>query len=203
MNFLPCQLVSDTHLYEFDRNHWMLLEVLSHTGKLYPGIHGQFQVTSEALVMKISQKTHQWLQIPEKSSLQILAEYAWNFRYLAYWKRQHICLEFRVIFRGEMTSYLFLRRRHTLKRSSNSCCQSQMRIDVRAEPVCLALPRSLPPSSRRQGLVVLFRVRPIGFILYMIIHVHRTDKKAFHSSHIKHLWIPSTIPRFYQCEMED
>ena len=140
---------------------------------------------------------------PGQNFLHLSAESTCNFFFLAYWKLYHFCLEFRVIFHGETTSHLFPRRRHTFKWSSNSCCQSQMRIDVRPEPVCFALPRSLPTSSKREGLVILCRVRPIGFSLYMSKHVQRTDRKAFHSSHMQHLRIPLTRPCSYQCEMED
>ena len=123
----------------------MWQEVLSHTWKLYLGIHEHFQTTSEALALQVSQNTHQCLQIPDKISLQLSAEISLNFYPMAHWKRWHFSLEVRVNFRGEMPCHLSSKRRHTLTRPSNSCCRSQMRIDVRPEPFCLTGPRYLPP----------------------------------------------------------
>ena len=135
-------------------------------------------------------------QIPEKISIHLSPESAWYFLSLAYWKRLHFSLEFRVIFSGETTCHLFSRRRDTLTWSCNSFSQSQMKIDVRQEVVCLSCPRSLPLSTRRQGLVVFGRVWPIALILSMNKHVEWTNWKAFHSSHMQHLWILSTRHRF-------
>ena len=62
----------------------------------------------------------------------------------------------RMYFCGETSCRLFSRRRHTLTQPSNSCCWSQLRVDARPEPVCLACPRYLSFNSRRPDLVVLW-----------------------------------------------
>ena len=87
MKVFACSLLWDTYLYEYDWKHWMWPEVLSRTWNLYPGNHAHFQATSEAMAVQVSQNTHQCLQIPDKTSLQLSAESVFNFPTLSYWKR--------------------------------------------------------------------------------------------------------------------
>ena len=112
--------------------------------------------TSDALALQVSQNIHQCLQIPDTSSLQLSGESSLNFLLWLTGNCSTSVLEVRVNIHCKTPCLLFLRRRHPLTQPSNSCCWSQLQMNVRPEPVYLACPRSLQFSSRRQGLVALW-----------------------------------------------
>ena len=108
-----------------------------------------------------------------------------------------------MIFRVETPSHVFSRRRPTFTRSSKSCFRSQRNTEGDQSLCALHDIGVYHPVQEDRSYLCFGRLRLIGFILSMSKHVERTDRKAYHSSDMQHLWIPSTRPRFYQCEMED